>query len=199
MNSRHPALRAGKPRDRAGALCIEKPVREMLRRSPRDAASCAPSTCYPHSRAARGVARGGAFNPRGLGEGIDRRDSGTEVWRARIDHRTAPSVAASRGTTIRRSSRARSRDGEERDGCLSVDPVVTDSFRIEPALRDDTLSVSVTGTGDMAASPPLSRYVRGAGGRGDAPLGEHRRVRRARPALHELELPQRRSSASSAP
>ncbi|WP_437281527.1 hypothetical protein WME90_13510 [Sorangium sp. So ce375] len=44
--------------------------------------------------------------------------------------------------------------------CLSVDPVVTDSFGIEPALRDDTLSVKLTGTGDMAASTPLSRYVK---------------------------------------
>ncbi|WP_437592780.1 hypothetical protein [Sorangium sp. So ce1000] len=44
--------------------------------------------------------------------------------------------------------------------CLSVDRVVTDSFGIEPALRDDTLSVKLTGTGDMAASTPLSRYVK---------------------------------------
>jgi len=38
---------------------------------------------------------------------------------------------------------------------LRVESVVTDSFGIEPALRDDTLSVKLTGTGDMAAAAPL--------------------------------------------
>ncbi|WP_437970423.1 hypothetical protein WMF04_14525 [Sorangium sp. So ce260] len=43
---------------------------------------------------------------------------------------------------------------------LRVDPVVTESFGIEPALRDDTLSVKLTGRGDMAAAAPLSSYVK---------------------------------------
>ncbi|WP_437585848.1 hypothetical protein [Sorangium sp. So ce1000] len=38
---------------------------------------------------------------------------------------------------------------------LRVEPVVTDSFGIEPTLREDTLSVKLTGTGDMAAVAPL--------------------------------------------
>ncbi|MGK3992441.1 hypothetical protein [Sorangium sp. So ce1024] len=38
---------------------------------------------------------------------------------------------------------------------LRVEPVVTDSFGIEPALRDDTLSIKLSGTGDMAAAPSL--------------------------------------------
>ncbi|WP_437541851.1 MULTISPECIES: hypothetical protein [unclassified Sorangium] len=38
---------------------------------------------------------------------------------------------------------------------LRVEPVVTDSFGIEPTLRDDTLGVKLTGTGDMAAAAPL--------------------------------------------
>ncbi|WP_437964230.1 hypothetical protein WMF04_31520 [Sorangium sp. So ce260] len=38
---------------------------------------------------------------------------------------------------------------------LRVEPVVTDSFGIEPSLRDDTLSIKLSGTGDMAAAPPL--------------------------------------------
>ena len=73
--------------------------------------------------------------------------------------------------------------------CLNVDPVVTDSFGIEPALRDDTLSVKLTGTGDMAASLPLGRYVK-------ALEGEVIRLSVStvefdvRGSLHELELPQ---------
>ena len=43
---------------------------------------------------------------------------------------------------------------------LKVDSVVTDSFGIEPALRDDTLSVKLTGTGDMAAAAPLGSYFK---------------------------------------
>ncbi|WP_437666411.1 hypothetical protein [Sorangium sp. So ce1182] len=43
---------------------------------------------------------------------------------------------------------------------LSVDPVVTDSFWIEPALKDGTLSVKLTGRGDMAAAAPLKAYVK---------------------------------------
>ena len=38
---------------------------------------------------------------------------------------------------------------------LRVEPVVTDSFGIEPTLRDDTLSIKLSGTGDMAAAPSL--------------------------------------------
>ncbi|WP_437302971.1 hypothetical protein [Sorangium sp. So ce388] len=38
---------------------------------------------------------------------------------------------------------------------LRVEPVFTDSFGIEPALRDDTLSIKLSGTGDMAAAPSL--------------------------------------------
>ncbi|WP_437313505.1 hypothetical protein [Sorangium sp. So ce385] len=38
---------------------------------------------------------------------------------------------------------------------LRVEPVVTDSFGIEPSLRGDALSVKLSGTGDMAAAPPL--------------------------------------------
>ncbi|XXY51728.1 hypothetical protein WME91_11350 [Sorangium sp. So ce269] len=38
---------------------------------------------------------------------------------------------------------------------LRVEPVFTDSFGIEPALRDDTLSIRLSGTGDMAAAPSL--------------------------------------------
>ncbi|XXX80621.1 hypothetical protein WMF30_17850 [Sorangium sp. So ce134] len=43
---------------------------------------------------------------------------------------------------------------------LRLDPVVTDSFGIEPALRDDTLCVRLTGRGDMAAAAPLGRVVK---------------------------------------
>ncbi|AUX41552.1 hypothetical protein SOCE26_029720 [Sorangium cellulosum] len=43
---------------------------------------------------------------------------------------------------------------------LCVDSVVTESFGIEPALRDNTLSVRLTGMGDMAAAAPLSTYVK---------------------------------------
>ncbi|XXY51730.1 hypothetical protein WME91_11360 [Sorangium sp. So ce269] len=43
---------------------------------------------------------------------------------------------------------------------LRVEPVVTDSFGIEPALRDDTLSVKLTGTGDMAAVAPLDMFLK---------------------------------------
>ncbi|WP_437573799.1 hypothetical protein [Sorangium sp. So ce887] len=38
---------------------------------------------------------------------------------------------------------------------LRVEPVVTDSFGIAPTLRDDTLGVKLSGTGDMAAAPAL--------------------------------------------
>ncbi|XXX72910.1 hypothetical protein WMF30_35210 [Sorangium sp. So ce134] len=38
---------------------------------------------------------------------------------------------------------------------LRVEPVTTDSFGIEPSLRGETLSVKLSGTGDMAAAPPL--------------------------------------------
>ncbi|WP_437521359.1 hypothetical protein WME79_28895 [Sorangium sp. So ce726] len=43
---------------------------------------------------------------------------------------------------------------------LRVEPVVTDSFGIEPALREDTLSVKLTGTGDMAAVAPLGLFLK---------------------------------------
>ncbi|KYF66994.1 hypothetical protein [Sorangium cellulosum] len=43
---------------------------------------------------------------------------------------------------------------------LSVDPVVADGLRIEPALSDDTLTVRLTGAGDMAAAAPLKQYVK---------------------------------------
>ena len=43
---------------------------------------------------------------------------------------------------------------------LSVDPVVTDGFGIEPALSDGTLSVKLSGTGDMAAAARLKGYVK---------------------------------------
>ncbi|WP_437585851.1 hypothetical protein [Sorangium sp. So ce1000] len=43
---------------------------------------------------------------------------------------------------------------------LRVESVVTDSFGIEPALREDTLSVKLTGTGDMAAAAPLGSYCK---------------------------------------
>ncbi|MGK3987338.1 hypothetical protein WME99_30125 [Sorangium sp. So ce136] len=43
---------------------------------------------------------------------------------------------------------------------LRVEPVVTDSFGIEPALRDDTLGVKLTGTGDMAAVAPLDMFLK---------------------------------------
>ncbi|XXT15609.1 hypothetical protein WME94_35725 [Sorangium sp. So ce429] len=43
---------------------------------------------------------------------------------------------------------------------LRVEPIVTDSFGIEPALRDDTLSVKLTGTGDMAAVAPLDMFLK---------------------------------------
>ncbi|WP_437954679.1 hypothetical protein WME76_24245 [Sorangium sp. So ce119] len=38
---------------------------------------------------------------------------------------------------------------------LRVEPVVTDSFGIEPTLRDDALGIKLSGTGDMAAAPSL--------------------------------------------
>ncbi|KYF71784.1 hypothetical protein BE11_33115 [Sorangium cellulosum] len=43
---------------------------------------------------------------------------------------------------------------------LRVEPVVTESFGIEPALRDDSLSVKLTGTGDMAAVAPLGSLLK---------------------------------------
>ncbi|MDC0677354.1 hypothetical protein [Sorangium atrum] len=43
---------------------------------------------------------------------------------------------------------------------LKVESVVTDSFGIEPALREDTLSIKLTGTGDMAAAAPLGSYCK---------------------------------------
>ncbi|WP_437736771.1 STAS domain-containing protein [Sorangium sp. So ce1335] len=43
---------------------------------------------------------------------------------------------------------------------LSVEPVVTDGFGIEPALSDGTLVVTLTGTGDMAAAARLKSYVK---------------------------------------
>ncbi|WP_437477137.1 hypothetical protein [Sorangium sp. So ce1014] len=43
---------------------------------------------------------------------------------------------------------------------LRVEPVVMDSFGIEPTLRDDTLSVKLTGTGDMAAVGPLGFFLK---------------------------------------
>ena len=46
---------------------------------------------------------------------------------------------------------------------LRVEPVVMDSFGIEPALvgdRHDQLSVKLTGTGDMAAAAPLGSYCK---------------------------------------
>ncbi|MGK3995168.1 hypothetical protein [Sorangium sp. So ce1024] len=43
---------------------------------------------------------------------------------------------------------------------LSVDPVVADGFGIEPALSDGTLSVKLSGTGDMAAAARLKGYVK---------------------------------------
>ncbi|WP_437954681.1 hypothetical protein WME76_24255 [Sorangium sp. So ce119] len=43
---------------------------------------------------------------------------------------------------------------------LRVEPVVTESFGIEPALRDDALSVKLTGTGDMAAVAPLGSLLK---------------------------------------
>ncbi|XXX72912.1 hypothetical protein WMF30_35220 [Sorangium sp. So ce134] len=43
---------------------------------------------------------------------------------------------------------------------LRVEPVVTDSFGAEPALREDTLSVRLTGTGDMAAVAPLGFFLK---------------------------------------
>ncbi|AUX24344.1 hypothetical protein SOCEGT47_048810 [Sorangium cellulosum] len=44
---------------------------------------------------------------------------------------------------------------------LRVESVVTDSFGIVPALRDDTLVIKLTGTGDMAAAAPLALYFKG--------------------------------------
>ncbi|WP_437489733.1 hypothetical protein WME75_11285 [Sorangium sp. So ce1014] len=41
---------------------------------------------------------------------------------------------------------------------LRVEPVVTESFGIEPALSGDRLSIKLTGTGDMAAAAPLGSY-----------------------------------------
>ncbi|WP_437319686.1 hypothetical protein [Sorangium sp. So ce385] len=41
---------------------------------------------------------------------------------------------------------------------LRVEPVVTESFGIEPALAGDRLSIKLTGTGDMAAAGPLASY-----------------------------------------
>ncbi|KYF52486.1 hypothetical protein BE08_19790 [Sorangium cellulosum] len=43
---------------------------------------------------------------------------------------------------------------------LRVDPVVTDSFGIEPSLLGDRLSIKLTGTGDMAAAAPLGGYCK---------------------------------------
>ncbi|WP_437730458.1 hypothetical protein [Sorangium sp. So ce1335] len=43
---------------------------------------------------------------------------------------------------------------------LRVEPVVTESFGIEPALREDTLGVRLTGTGDMAAVAPLGTFLK---------------------------------------
>ncbi|WP_437893404.1 hypothetical protein [Sorangium sp. So ce124] len=43
---------------------------------------------------------------------------------------------------------------------LRVEPVVTDSFGIEPALREDTVVVKLTGTGDMAAVAPLGLLLK---------------------------------------
>ncbi|KYF56135.1 hypothetical protein BE08_23065 [Sorangium cellulosum] len=43
---------------------------------------------------------------------------------------------------------------------LRVEPVVTESFGIEPALREDTLRVRLTGTGDMAAAAPLGSILK---------------------------------------
>ena len=41
---------------------------------------------------------------------------------------------------------------------LRVEPVVTESFGIQPALAGDRLSIKLTGTGDMAAAAPLGSY-----------------------------------------
>ncbi|WP_437954683.1 hypothetical protein WME76_24270 [Sorangium sp. So ce119] len=43
---------------------------------------------------------------------------------------------------------------------LRVEPVVTESFGIEPALRDDSLGVKLTGTGDMSAVAPLGLFLK---------------------------------------
>ncbi|AUX44898.1 hypothetical protein SOCE26_063680 [Sorangium cellulosum] len=43
---------------------------------------------------------------------------------------------------------------------LRLESVVTDSFGIEPDLRDDTLAVKLSGTGDMAAAGPLNSYFK---------------------------------------
>ncbi|WP_433926962.1 hypothetical protein AB3662_28770 [Sorangium cellulosum] len=43
---------------------------------------------------------------------------------------------------------------------LRVEPVVTESFGIEPALRDDSLGVKLTGTGDMTAAAPLGLFLK---------------------------------------
>ncbi|WP_438022514.1 hypothetical protein [Sorangium sp. So ce233] len=43
---------------------------------------------------------------------------------------------------------------------LRVEPVVTESFGIEPALRDDALGVKLTGTGDMTAVAPLGLFLK---------------------------------------
>ena len=49
---------------------------------------------------------------------------------------------------------------------LRVEPVVTDSFGIEPNLRDDTLRVQLSGTGDMAAAPALGICLKALQGEG---------------------------------
>ncbi|MGK3992436.1 hypothetical protein [Sorangium sp. So ce1024] len=46
---------------------------------------------------------------------------------------------------------------------LRVEPVVTDSFGIEPALREDTLDVKLSGTGDMSAAGPLGAFLKDLG------------------------------------
>ncbi|KYF71787.1 hypothetical protein BE11_33130 [Sorangium cellulosum] len=43
---------------------------------------------------------------------------------------------------------------------LRVERVVTESFGIEPALRDDSLGVKLTGTGDMTAVAPLGLFLK---------------------------------------
>ncbi|WP_437630246.1 hypothetical protein [Sorangium sp. So ce854] len=46
---------------------------------------------------------------------------------------------------------------------VRVEPVVTDSFGIEPVLREDTLAVKLAGTGDMSAAGPLGTFLKDLG------------------------------------
>ncbi|WP_437669804.1 hypothetical protein [Sorangium sp. So ce131] len=43
---------------------------------------------------------------------------------------------------------------------LRLEPVALDSFGAETILRDDTVSVRLTGTGDMAAAGPLGGHLK---------------------------------------